>query len=288
MPVRAALIPALAVALITAAALPSQGQDKKDQTPDAVTLSAEAKRLVKDLGDFHFDTRQKATERLAAIGLPALPTLQEATRSRDPEVCRRAWSLIDGWAAQGVVPALLFKLSDDSPHVRAAAADSLGKLGARARDAIPALNEAVNDRSEIVRCCARDAIKVIESAPELKLEVVDQDGPVPVGGEARYRVKIANTGTASATTVRILVEVPEELSVHRVEGPNFRRHEQRIVSIPQTLDPGQSLEWEIHTRAQKKANVQMTVELMADQLSTPLRESRTTGIQDAAPAKDKE
>ncbi|MBY0528204.1 MAG: HEAT repeat domain-containing protein [Gemmataceae bacterium] len=280
MSLRASHLPTLI--LVGLACLPLRGQEKSTPT----SSPEEIKQLVKDLGDFHFETRQKASERLDAIGLPALPALQEATKSRDPEVCQRAWRLIDDWGAKGMVPALLFKLSDDNMPVRAAAADSLGKLGAAARTAIPALNDAMKDRSEVVRCCAREAIKVIESTPELKLEVVDLDGPVTVGNEARYRIKIANTGTASATTVRILVQVPEELSVHRVEGPNFRRAEQRIVSIPQTMDPNTTLEWEIHTRAQKKANVPLTVELLADQLPTPLRETKTTTID--APAGDTE
>jgi uncharacterized repeat protein (TIGR01451 family) len=278
MPARIALLPTLAI--LTLACL-SFAQDKPT-TPAKAATPEQIERLVKQLSDFHFDVRQQASDRLAAVGLAALPAVEEASKSRDPEVCMRARRLIDGWAAQGMVPALLFKLSDDSPPVRACAADALGKLGAAARPAIPALTDATHDRTELVRCCARDALKTIESTPELKLEVVDLDGPLTEGGAGRYRIKIANTGTAPATTVRILIQLPNALEVTRVEGPNFRRNEQRIISIPQTLDPNAALEWEVHTKAAQKGTAEVAVELMADQLTKPMREAKTTPIHAAA------
>lgn len=285
MSARAARLYALLTLLLTASAL--LGQDAKPLQSTGKPLAAEdMKRWIEQLGDFHFDVRQKASEKLTTAGLAALPYLQEATKSCDPEVVRRAWWIIDGWAGEGKIPALLFKLSDQSPPVRAAAADQLGKMGARAKDAVAALHEVTaKDTSEIVRTCAREALKTIQSSAELKLEVVDLDCPAPVGHEVRYRIVISNHGTASATTARIVVHIPEQIEVSRVDGPNFRQDGQRIVSIPQTLDPGAKLQWDIVGKTAKAGEAPLTVELLADQLSKPMSDTQKSLIVEAAPGK---
>jgi uncharacterized repeat protein (TIGR01451 family) len=270
---RSALIPTL-LAMTLASRLPAQ------TTPSAPPDPAEMKRWVTALGDRHFPVRQRASERLAGAGLAALPLLQDATRSKDLEVAMRAWRIINQWAADGQVPALLFLLSDRSAPVRAAAADALGKLGASARPAVPALVDASKDPSEVVACSAREALKVIQSQPDLHLEVVEQsDSPVTVGGEVRYRIRVSNTGTASATTARVVIQLPPQITLSRVEGPNFRRDGQRVVSAPQTLDPDARLDWEVYGRATEKGAVPFTVELLADPLAQPLREVKQTVIE---------
>ncbi|HMF12562.1 MAG TPA: hypothetical protein VKE94_09660 [Gemmataceae bacterium] len=52
--------------------------------------AARIKELVEQLGDDSFDTREKATAALVAIGPPALPQLREAAEKGDTEVKRRA------------------------------------------------------------------------------------------------------------------------------------------------------------------------------------------------------
>src|SRR5260370_3867591 len=56
------------------------------ETPDAT----EIERLVKQLGDDDFDTRETATKRLKEIGEPALDALRKAATNDDAEVRRRA------------------------------------------------------------------------------------------------------------------------------------------------------------------------------------------------------
>src|SRR5947209_5868174 len=48
------------------------------------------KDLIQKLGDDSFDEREKATERLSALGSVAIPFLKEATKNPDLEVVRRA------------------------------------------------------------------------------------------------------------------------------------------------------------------------------------------------------
>lgn len=49
---------------------------------------------IQQLGDDRYQTREEATRKLWEIGEPALPSLREAEKSRDPEVVKRASELI--------------------------------------------------------------------------------------------------------------------------------------------------------------------------------------------------
>ena len=97
-------------------------------SPKASLKKADVPKCVKELGDLRFAVREKASARLLAIGPEALPALEEATKGTDPEICQRAWRIIDQWAAEGKVPALLFQLGSRSEPVRAGAAYALGRL----------------------------------------------------------------------------------------------------------------------------------------------------------------
>src|SRR5262249_19615942 len=59
-------------------------------------------------------------------------------------------------------PALLADLADKDPKVRRGAAEGLGKLGAAAREAVPALVKALKDPDEPVRDAAAAALQAID------------------------------------------------------------------------------------------------------------------------------
>lgn len=50
--------------------------------------------LVRDLGSPSHAVRERASERLAGLGVDAVPALSAATASPDPEVSRRAWLVL--------------------------------------------------------------------------------------------------------------------------------------------------------------------------------------------------
>lgn len=249
---------------------PALGRAEPPPPPPVVSV-AEINQLVQDLGDSHFAVRQRASKRLQAIGLDALPALQMATETSDPEVRQRAWQLIDAWAAEGKVPALLFQLSGGNSSVRAAAADNLGKLGAGAKRAIPALALASQDKSDLVRCCAREAMKNIQSTPEVTVEVACLDPDVKVGGNQRFNIQVSNTGTAAATNLRFEVVLPGHLTPVNGLGVDYRRDGQRIITVPMELTPNSQFRLELCCKVTRKGAEAVQVEVRADQLPTALR-----------------
>lgn len=64
-----------------------------------------------------------------------------------------------------VAPVLIKALHDSQSEVRRAAAFDLWNLGPKARAAVPALTEAVNDPSEKVRQAACRALQKVRGAP---------------------------------------------------------------------------------------------------------------------------
>ncbi|GEM_PF-3060345 len=71
--------------------------DLKDPKTQPSPLREEIAGLIARLGDSDFQAREAATQRLRAIGEPALGALREVLKEKDPEVSDRArslWSLI--------------------------------------------------------------------------------------------------------------------------------------------------------------------------------------------------
>jgi hypothetical protein len=67
--------------------------DVEQFDPKVDASKAEIEKLVADLGSDDFDIRESASTKLGLIGVPALPYLEKAEKSDDPEVRRRAGDL---------------------------------------------------------------------------------------------------------------------------------------------------------------------------------------------------
>ena len=72
----------------------------------AAPSQEEIARWVRQLGDQRFTTREKATQQLWSSGQAAEPALQQALKSPDPEVARRAGEILDKNVDAEVTPNL--------------------------------------------------------------------------------------------------------------------------------------------------------------------------------------
>ena len=102
---------------------------------DAV-LERQVKGLIGELSADEFATRQQACDRLEALGKDALPWLEEAVSSEDPEVARQARRLIRE-IRQRSRDDLLTSLHTKNNAFRIT--DEFQRLVARGREGIPAL-----------------------------------------------------------------------------------------------------------------------------------------------------
>jgi uncharacterized repeat protein (TIGR01451 family) len=248
------------------------------------TPPAEIQKLVRQLGDESFNVRQEASNKLLKIGLNALPYLEDATESGDPEVCTRSWELIDHWAAGGKIPALLFQLSRGSAPVRAGAADSLGKMEGKGQPALPGLIQATGDSAEYVRCSAQEAVKKIQLTLPVRLEVKHPSESIEVDTPTVFRIDLSNQGQAAATQVRFTAIVPEALTIMDVQGTTtHKRQGNKIVSEPMVLETNESRYCEIQVKATAPGQVRVQVELTADGLNAPIIGEAGTTVTPPAP-----
>lgn len=242
--------------------------------------SAEAiQELVGQLGANDFTIREKASSRLAEIGPAALPLLEKASGSDDPEVRLRVWRLIDLRAADGEVPALLFQLASQNPPVRAGAAETLGRMEAKGQAALPALIKAIDDPAEFVRCSAQEALKKIQATLPVRLDVKQSVESIDLDTTTVYRIDISNQGTAAAAQVRLSATVPSLFTITAVEGQvQHKLDGNRVICEALSLEANETRVCEIYVKPKAAGTARLQVELTADGLAAPIVAEATTTI----------
>ena len=106
----------------------------------------------------------KAIGEIGPEAREAIPVLVETirqTRNRDKRMLLACNHVLIGMGKE-IVPHMISLLKDDNWEMRRGSAWMLGKLGPDAKDAIPALTEALNDPSEAVRTKAAVSLKKIK------------------------------------------------------------------------------------------------------------------------------
>jgi HEAT repeat protein len=122
---------------------------------------------IEMLNDSDPNRKYAAIKAIGEIGQEAkeaIPILVETireTRNRDKRILVACNDALFGMGRE-IVPHMIRLLKDDNWEMRRGSAWMLGKLGPDAKDAIPALTEALNDPSEAVRMKAAESLKKIK------------------------------------------------------------------------------------------------------------------------------
>lgn len=123
--------------------------------------------LLNALQDPHPLVSGEASNSLAALGTPALAPMRK--RLSAPQAITREWAAetLGKMRAKAApaIPALRKALSDRDGDVRTAAAKALGKIGSPARSSIPALRKLLKDPVARVRQAAQSAIVLLQKKP---------------------------------------------------------------------------------------------------------------------------
>jgi HEAT repeat protein len=125
---------------------------------------AVASALAQLLTDADLDVRlaaMTALEHLGPVAQVAAPDICRTVRSTDAELrlaAIRALAVIGGSDAQAAIPDISAAVADADARVRQAAIQVLGRLGPAARDAVPALRQALQDASPEVQKVAGEAL----------------------------------------------------------------------------------------------------------------------------------
>ena len=127
------------------------------------------------------------------------------------------------------------------------------------------------------------AITQIESAANLALDVKDPGGPVPVGEETAYEVRIRNRGTKDAEGVEVVCYFSRGIEPTAAEGGVNRIASGQVVFLPvPTLAPGAEINLKIRARAETPGNHIFRAEMHCKALGARLvSENATLYYQDA-------
>jgi HEAT repeat protein len=133
-------------------------------------LGAKAKKAMPELielakRDANASIRWQAAYALAQLGEESLPTLVELLADKDANVrlnAMHAMQRFAGKAKAAVAPLIKILKEESNNSLRWTAAQTLGAIGTEAKDAIPALKEATQDKDQNVRSFAQQALKQIE------------------------------------------------------------------------------------------------------------------------------
>ncbi|MCE9555860.1 MAG: DUF11 domain-containing protein [Planctomycetes bacterium] len=117
----------------------------------------------------------------------------------------------------------------------------------------------------------------VEALADLKLEVSDPSGPVAVGDEAVYEIRIRNRGTTSANGVETVGFFSEGLEPTRANGGNGRVGAGQVVFEPiKSLAAGSEVVLKISAKATKPGNHVFRAEVRCRTLGTQLIGEETT------------
>ncbi len=117
----------------------------------------------------------------------------------------------------------------------------------------------------------------VEALADLKLEVRDPQGPIPLGEDTVFEVIIRNRGTKSAEKIDLIVFFSEGLEATSVQGGPYEigRGQVFFKTIP-TLAAGSETVFRVHARADRPANHVFRAEVVCESLQTKLAAEETT------------
>ncbi len=117
----------------------------------------------------------------------------------------------------------------------------------------------------------------VDALADLKLEIRDPQGPIPLGEDAVFEVIIRNRGTKSAEDVDLVVFFSEGLEATSVQGGahEIGRGQVSFKTIP-LVTAGSEIVLRVHARADRAANHVFRAELVCQSLGTKLAAEETT------------
>jgi len=189
-------------------------------------------RLVMQLGSESFDERETAVKELIARGPSVLGALEAASKSKDPEISRRAKECISRIHTNRKALVWIKQLRSLDGEERISAINNLTQIGPELAPLVSTITDLLKDPNADVRmaavsvlCAAGPAAE--KALPDLLRILQDKSGQTP---NIRFQVAITmkNMGAPGLRAAPILLQIVE------TEGPEMQRI--AISSLMELLD----------------------------------------------------
>jgi uncharacterized repeat protein (TIGR01451 family) len=117
----------------------------------------------------------------------------------------------------------------------------------------------------------------VQAMADLALELNDPAGPVPIGSEATYELRVENRGTKSAEEVEVVVYFSEGIEPTSVEGGRHQTAPGEVLFDKiASLAPGQDVKFRVNAKAATAGNHVCRVEVYCKPLGIRLLSEETT------------
>jgi len=124
---------------------------------------------------------------------------------------------------------------------------------------------------------ASDVVTKVESLADLKLEVNDPKGPIPIGEEVTYEIQITNRGTKAATQVQVVAQFSEGIEPIAAGGVRADLIPGQVVfQAISRIGAGEVTKLSIKARAQSEGNHVFRAEVKCADPQTKLVAEDTT------------
>lgn len=116
--------------------------------------------------------------------------------------------------------------------------------------------------------------------PAIALEVIDGPDPVEVGTTTVYTVTVTNQGTAVDRNIRVVAELPTQMSFVGATGDtDVTAAGQSLTFNPvASLAAGAQATWRVTVRANAAGNVRFALQMTSDEFTEPVRETEATNL----------
>ncbi|MGE5293234.1 MAG: hypothetical protein ACM3VT_00245 [Solirubrobacterales bacterium] len=126
-----------------------------------------------------------------------------------------------------------------------------------------------------------DSIRTgITGIAAVRLEVVDVEDPVEVGGNATYLITATNEGTAADSNIRVSAILDDKVQYVSSAGATAGSVLGKTISFAplRTLEPKGKATWRIVVKGAVAGDVRIKVTMHTDQLALPVEETEATRI----------
>jgi uncharacterized repeat protein (TIGR01451 family) len=131
--------------------------------------------------------------------------------------------------------------------------------------------------AEPVTDSAKTAVTGIAAA---RLEVIDAEDPVEVGGQTTYTVTVSNEGSAADSNIRIVCMLDDKLQYVTCAGATAGSLMGKTVSFAplRSLEPKTKATWRVVVKGQQAGDIRFKVTMHTDQLALPIEEMEATHV----------
>ncbi len=125
-----------------------------------------------------------------------------------------------------------------------------------------------------------EASSNIIGIPAILMELIDINDPIEVGQTETYVITITNQGSRADTNIAVRCQIPPEFELVSTAGPTEATLDGNVLTFEPLgrLGARQIAEWRVRVRAVEAGDVRFAVEMISDNLTSPVRATEATRL----------